>query len=154
MVEKTQKTRKKRRKTVSKSKRKPSKVVVSRGKRKSAIAIAVIKDGSSKYTINGKNADSIQNKYMKTLAYEPLSFISDISKLNVSVTVHGGGSMGQIQAARTAVANALIKFYDDKNLMSEMEKYDRNLVVEDARRVETKKYGGRKARAKRQKSYR
>jgi len=153
MVEKTQKP--KRRKKQRVSKKRPSKVVVSRGKRKSAVAIAVIKEGSSRYVINGKNIDTFQNKYMKTLAYEPLSFIDNASKLNISVTVHGGGSMGQIQATRTAVAKGLVKFYDgDKKLLSEMEKYDRNLIVEDSRRVETKKYNGRKARAKRQKSYR
>ncbi len=134
--------------------KKPSKVVVSRGKRKSAIAIAVIKDGKHKYTINGKDINAIQNKYMRALAYEPLSFVSDVSNLNISVSVRGGGSSGQIQAVRNAVAKGIVKYYDNKDIESEMLKYDRNLLVEDSRRVETKKYNGRKARARRQKSYR
>jgi len=151
MADKVQKTKRRKRRSTRK---KSGKVVVSRGKRKSAIAIAVLREGDSRFTINGRSADAIQNKYMKSLVYEPLSFVDDISKLNISVTVHGGGPSGQIQAVRTAVAKGLVKFYDNKELEAEMVKYDRNLIVEDSRRVETKKYNGRKARAKRQKSYR
>lgn len=75
------------------------------------------------------------------------------SKVNIDVTVNGGGVNGQAEAARTAIAKALAQF--DKKLHSKYLEYDRAFLVPDVRRKETRKpncHG--KARAKRQKSYR
>ncbi len=62
--------------------------------------------------------------------------------------------MGQAQAARTAIANALVEYFGEMNLREKFVEIDRSLVVEDTRRVEPKKYRGPKARARYQKSYR
>ena len=77
-----------------------------------------------------------------------------LSKIDVSVNVKGGGVMGQIQAARTAIARALVEYFEDEGLAKKMYEYDRYLLGNDPRRVEPKKDRARKARAKYQKSYR
>lgn len=131
-----------------------TKISITRGKRKSAIAIAVIKDGPYKYVVNGRSVDSVQNDCIKQIMLEPLSFVDDISSISISVNVKGGGALGQAQAVRTAVAKGLVEYFKSESIREAMEKYDRSLIIEDDRRVETKKYHGRKARARRQKSYR
>ena len=62
--------------------------------------------------------------------------------------------MGQAQAARTAIANALVAYFDGMNLKEKFNSIDRSLIVDDTRRVEPKKFRGPKARARFQKSYR
>jgi small subunit ribosomal protein S9 len=62
--------------------------------------------------------------------------------------------MGQAQAARTAIAHALTLYFDQLNLREKFISIDRSLIIEDTRRVETKKFRGPKARARFQKSYR
>jgi small subunit ribosomal protein S9 len=74
--------------------------------------------------------------------------------VNISVNVQGGGIMGQAYAMRTAIARGLVQFFDDSTLEETYRDFDRSLLVNDARRKETKKPLGRGARKKRQKSYR
>ena len=61
---------------------------------------------------------------------------------------------GQIQAARLAIAKALVKLSGSEVLRKYYISYDRNMIVPDSRRKEARKPGDSKARAKRQKSYR
>jgi small subunit ribosomal protein S9 len=75
-------------------------------------------------------------------------------KLDISVRVDGGGYMGQADAARTAIAKALVEWKKDEELRKKLIDYDRTLLAGDSRRIEPKKFGGRSARAKKQKSYR
>ena len=70
------------------------------------------------------------------------------------ISTTGGGKEGQIQAARLALAKALIEITGSEVLKKAFIKYDRNMIVQDPRRKETRKPGDSKARAKRQKSYR
>ena len=72
----------------------------------------------------------------------------------LSLSVHGGGEKGQIEAARLALARAIVKFTESTELEDEFLEYDRNLLVADVRRKEANKPGDSKARAKRQTSYR
>ena len=62
--------------------------------------------------------------------------------------------MGQAEAARTAIARALVKWYKDARLQRIFTEFDRTLLTGDPRRKEPKKFGGPGARARFQKSYR
>jgi small subunit ribosomal protein S9 len=138
-----------------KQKKQKSKAVVARGKRKLAIARATVKPGKGKIRVNKVLLDSYNNMYVREIIREPLRYAGpEAGDLDISVTVFGGGSMGQAQAARTAIANALVKYFEGSKLREKFVDVDRSLVVEDIRRVESKKYKGPKARARFQKSYR
>jgi small subunit ribosomal protein S9 len=75
-------------------------------------------------------------------------------QLDMDVKVSGGGYIGQAEAARMAIANALLKWTKSTHLLTVFAEYDRTMIAGDARRKETKKFGGPGARAKEQKSYR
>jgi len=133
----------------------PDKIVLASGKRKTAIARAVVKPGNGVVRINGRRLEAIENRYIRELIREPLLLIGDLAKyINVKVRVRGGGVSGQAQAVRTAIARAIVKFFDDPRIEEIYRNYDRYLLVEDPRRKEMKKYGGPGARARFQKSYR
>jgi small subunit ribosomal protein S9 len=86
---------------------------------------------------------------------EPLSIAeSHMDKIDIDVTVQGGGFMSQASAARTAIAKGIVEFTADPSLKIAFLDYDRSLLVSDSRRKESKKPLGRGARKKRQKSYR
>ncbi len=141
--------------TKKKSRKRKTKVVIAKGKRKKTIARATVKEGNGRITLNKSSVDSIQNKYLKAFLIEPVNFIgSKMSKIDISVNVRGGGLMGQLQAARTAIARALVEYFEEDKLEKKMYEYDRYLLGNDTRRVEPKKDRARKARAKYQKSYR
>jgi len=125
------------------------------GKRKTAIARAVIKEGEGKITINQapyENLSSLQ----KLLIDEPLKLAEKHTKINfdISVRVSGGGKESQIEAARLAVARAILAFTKSEQIRREFINYDRSLLVADKRRKEVYKPGDSKARAKRQSSKR
>jgi small subunit ribosomal protein S9 len=139
-------------------------IVVS-GKRKTAVARAVIKPGNGKITINKKPYEFLE--MIKRLEIEePVRIAKEqlgelASKVDIEVFVRGGGQEGQIEAARLAIARAFVagarKFEDAKKaeaLRRAYILYDRNMLVADIRRKEAYKPGDSKARAKRQKSYR
>ncbi len=136
--------------------------VVATGKRKTAIARAVINEGDGKVTINQKNYIQL-DKFKKLAIEEPLRIaIENLGELkfNIEVTTRGGGAEGQTEAARLAIARALIailKIKDAKQaeiLRKAYLMYDRNMLIADTRRKEAYKPGDSKARSKRQKSYR
>ena len=88
---------------------------------------------------------------------EPLRITEQVlGKLNfdVSINVKGGGEKGQVEAARLALAKAIIKFTNNESLTKAFLDYDRNLLVADVRRKEAYKPGDSKARKKRQSSKR
>lgn len=145
----------KRKKRVTKKKTKKTRAFVARGKRKESIARATIKQGKGAVRVNSLNVNSLNNTYVREIIVEPLRYLGpEATTVDISVKVNGGGMLGQAQAARTAIANALIMYFEDLNLRQKFIEIDRSLVVEDTRRVEPKKYRGPKARARYQKSYR
>ena len=88
---------------------------------------------------------------------EPLRIVEGIlGKINfdAAITVRGGGGMGQIDAARIALARGIVEFTKSKEISKTFLAYDRNLLIADVRRKEARKPGDSKARAKRQTSYR
>lgn len=100
---------------------------------------------------------------LRLKAYEPILLLgaNRFKDLNIRVRVRGGGSTTQVVAIRMAIAKAVIAFaqkYEDESTKREMKElllqYDKGLLVADPRRCEPKKFGGRGARARFQKSYR
>ena len=113
------------------------------GKRKDAIARVWIKSGSGKITINGK----VSNKYfsrpvLNMLVNQPLVLTNKLSSIDANITVSGGGLSGQAGAVRHGVSKALSLF--DPNLRGTLKA--EGFLTRDARIVERKKYGRRKAR--------
>jgi len=132
------------------------KVIIASAKRKKAIARAVIREGRGRVRINGIPLEIYQPELARWKIMEPLLLAGKSlwNKVDIDVNVRGGGYMGQASAARTAIARALVAWFNNPQLRELFLKYDRHLLVEDPRRTEPKKPRGRSARAKRQKSYR
>lgn len=126
------------------------------GKRKTAVAKIRLVDGTGKVFYNGLPIESL-NLFHRLALTEPLRIyekeIGAIKK-DMFITTVGGGKEGQIQAARLSIAKAFCKLTSSDTLRKAYILYDRNIIVPDARRKETRKPGDSKARAKRQKSYR
>jgi small subunit ribosomal protein S9 len=130
--------------------------IITSGKRETAVARAVLTEGSGKIEINNVNYKNLQFFDRLTIE-EPLKIAQKIlGKLNFDIEIHvaGGGEKSQIEAARISIAKAIIKFSKSKDLEKAFLNYDRNLLVADARRKEAYKPGDSKARRKRQTSYR
>ncbi len=131
------------------------KTVNSSGKRKTSIARATIKEGKGSVRINKRLLSVVEPALARAKIQEPLDLAGDIThQLDIAVNVRGGGTMGQADAARTAVARGLIDWTNNLDMKDLFLKYDRTLLVNDYRQKEPKKFGGRGARKRRQKSYR
>jgi small subunit ribosomal protein S9 len=134
---------------------KESKLVNTSGKRKTAVARASVKKGKGRVRINKIPVEIHNPELARKKIMEPLILAGDrVNKVDINVTVNGGGIMGQADAARTAIARGLVQYFDDDRLEELYKRYDRSLLVNDPRRKETKHPLGRGARKKRQKSYR
>jgi len=130
-------------------------VINTTGKRKEAVARAVIKKGDGRVRINSVPIEVYTPELARVKIMEPLNLASEkASGVNIDVNVQGGGVMGQAEASRTAIAKALVQFYEDEELAKMFKQYDRSLLISDPRRKLPKKPLGRGARKKRQKSYR
>ncbi len=126
------------------------------GKRKTAVAKALIQEGSGKVTINNRPYENL-NQLHKLMIQEPIEITNNTrGQFNFDIDVHvrGGGQQGQIEAARLAIARAIVNFTKSAELRKEFLNYDRNLLIADVRRKEAYKPNDSKARAARQKSYR
>jgi small subunit ribosomal protein S9 len=125
------------------------------GKRKTAVARAVVKEGTGKVTINKTPVDIYTPELARLKIEEPLGLCPEkASKVDIAVTVNGGGVMGQATAVRTAIARGLVDFYKDEELDTMFRAYDRTLIINDDRRKLPKNPLGHGARARKQKSYR
>jgi archaeal ribosomal protein S9P len=125
------------------------------GKRKTAIARAVVKEGNGKVTINKIPLGNYSPELARLKIEEPLGLVPErASKVDIAVIVKGGGVMGQAAAARTAIARGLVDYYKDEELDAVFRAYDRTLIINDDRRKLPKNPLGHGARAKKQKSYR
>lgn len=133
-----------------------AKVIVSSGKRKTAIARATIKEGKGRIRINGVPLEVLPNELSRVKINEifVLSGENIRDSLDIKVKVHGGGFMGQAEAVRTAIARGLIEYLEDLNLKEKFATYDKTIVSGDPRRTESKHFGGKSARSRFQKSYR
>ena len=138
------------------------KMVYTHGKKRNAIANAVVQEGNGTITINRIPIQNIEPKTLRIKIFEPILIlgIEKFKNLRIKVRVSGGGSVAQLYAARTAIAKGIVAWnqkYVDEESKDEARKdllnYDKNLLVADYRRLEPKKYGGPGARARKQKSY-
>jgi len=126
------------------------------GKRKTALAKVKVTSGEGKVLYNRRPLSTLFALHKLALE-EPLLIAKHVLgniPVDMEVTTSGGGSEGQIQAARLALAKAIIAYTKSADLKKAYLHYDRALLVADTRRKEAYKPGDSKARAKRQKSYR
>ncbi|KAG8929414.1 40S ribosomal protein S16 [Tulasnella sp. 418] len=133
------------------------------GKKKTATAVAVARQGKGLVRVNGQPIGLVRPETLRYKLYEPILVVGEekLSDIDVRVRSRGGGHTSQVYAVRQAIAKALVayyaKYYDAASaleLKRELVSYDRALLIADPRRAEPKKFGGRGARARRQKSYR
>ncbi|MBU3907115.1 MAG: 30S ribosomal protein S9 [Nanoarchaeota archaeon] len=131
-------------------------IIITTGKRKTAVARAVIRGGQGDVRINKKDYKNL-NRINRLRIEEPLRIAESIlgkANFDVAIKVKGGGDSGQNDAARIALAKAILAFSKNAELKKAYSAYDKHLLVADVRRKETCKPGDSKARRKRQKSYR
>jgi small subunit ribosomal protein S9 len=122
-----------------KKKEKP-KIILTVGKRKNAVARAKIVAGNGKIKINSIPLEVWGNEFLRMRVMEPLILAGDlVKKVDIDVNVRSGGTTGQTEAARMAIARALVDFYKSKELRQKFISYDRNLLVFDPRRNEPHK---------------
>ena len=108
------------------------------GRRKTSIARVRLASGSGKITINGRPFDNyFPMETLRSTASQPLTVTGTAEKLDVRVTVTGGGPNGQAGAVRHGIARALLKF--DVNLRPQLKA--EGLLTRDPRMKERKKYG-------------
>ncbi len=134
------------------------KVLMEKSRRKTAIARARLVPGSERITVNKVDIRVLKPKELRELILEPVN-VSVITKeiasgADISITVRGGGTSGQAQAARSALAKVIARADQGDTVRKAYIDYDRTLMVDDVSQVEPKKYKGPKARARFQKSYR
>jgi len=125
-------------------------------RRKTARAMAVVRKGSGRLYINGFPVEVYApNEFVRMKILEPLWLARDyISDIDIYVRVKGGGFMAQADAARMAIGRALVEYTGSEHLKEVFKEYDRTILKGDPRQTEPKKYGGKSARARFQKSYR
>ncbi len=117
------------------------------GRRKAAVARAVVKAGTGVIIINGKDyKDFFPLTYLQNKVEAPLVISESTGRYDVSINVFGGGIKGQAEAIALSIARALI--IDNPEKRPELKKA--KLLRRDARKVERKKTGLRKARKQEQ----
>ena len=117
------------------------------GRRKSAVARVFIKPGKGAIVINDKSIDDyFSRKTGRMIVRQPLELTNNVNTFDIMVNIHGGGESGQAGAVRHGITRALIDY--DATLKTVLSKA--GLVTRDAREVERKKVGLRKARRRMQ----
>ncbi len=117
------------------------------GRRKSAVARVFIKPGKGAIIINNKPIDDFfSRKTGRMIVRQPLELTDNTTSFDIMVNIHGGGESGQAGAVRHGITRALIDY--DATLKPVLSKA--GLVTRDAREVERKKVGLRKARRRKQ----
>ena len=113
------------------------------GKRKNAVARVWIKPGGGRITVNEKPAETyFARPVLRMILQQPLQVANRMEQYDIVATVAGGGLSGQAGAVRHGLARALTHFEPD--LRGPLKK--EGFLTRDARVVERKKYGKKKAR--------
>jgi small subunit ribosomal protein S9 len=113
------------------------------GRRKSAIARARVTKGSGQFTLNGRPfEDYFTTEKVRAHVLEPFGVLEQEGQWDVTARINGGGMTGQAGALRLAIARALAEH--DGEWRTPLKQA--GLLTRDARRVERKKYGLKKAR--------
>ncbi len=113
------------------------------GRRKTASAKVFLKPGSGKITVNGRALDEFFGRETgRMMVRQPLELTGTGDRFDIAVSVEGGGVTGQAGAIRHGITRALISY--DETLRAPLRAA--GFVTRDAREVERKKVGRRKAR--------
>ena len=117
------------------------------GRRKTATARVFLHAGTGKITVNERSLDVyFGRETARMIVRQPLELVELVNKFDIIVTVKGGGIGGQAGAIRHGITRALMEY--DESLRSPLRKA--GFVTRDAREVERKKVGLRKARRAKQ----
>ncbi len=113
------------------------------GRRKSSTARVFLRKGTGTIVVNEKNLDEFFGRETsRMIVRQPLQLVDASDKFDVFCTVEGGGMTGQAGAIRLGISRALVEY--DETLKSPLRKA--GFMTRDAREVERKKVGLRKAR--------
>ena len=113
------------------------------GRRKTSTARVFLRPGSGQIIINGRGLDDYFGRQTSRMVVrQPLELVDMVEKFDVTITVEGGGASGQAGAIRHGITRALVAY--DENLKGDLR--HAGYVTRDAREVERKKVGLRKAR--------
>ena len=113
------------------------------GRRKTSTARVYLKPGGGRIIVNGRDLDLFfSRETARMIVRQPLELVQLDSHFDIDVTVRGGGTTGQAGAIRHGITRALLQH--DEELRSPLRKA--GFVTRDARKVERKKVGLRKAR--------
>ena len=113
------------------------------GRRKTSTARVFLKGGNGSITINGRGIDEYFGREVaRMIVRQPLELTETVEKFDANITVAGGGSFGQAGAIRHGLTRALLEY--DESLRATLRAA--GFVTRDAREVELKKVGLRKAR--------
>ena len=113
------------------------------GRRKTSTARVFLAPGNGNITVNGRGLDQFFGRETaRMVVRQPLVLTDNLDKLDVMVTVAGGGNTGQAGAIRHGIARALLEY--DEGLRPSLRQA--GLLTRDARMVERKKVGLHKAR--------
>lgn len=122
----------------------PKPLVQATGRRKSSVARVRLYPGTGKFFLNGER--TLENYFpqaaLQMRVAEPLRITENETRYDIHAQLEGGGYTGQSDALRLGISRALVEI--DGELRSTLKK--EGLLTRDARRVERKKYGLRKAR--------
>ncbi|OYT48755.1 MAG: 30S ribosomal protein S9 [Desulfurococcales archaeon ex4484_42] len=133
-----------------------SKIIIATGKRKTAIARAVIRPGKGRVWINGIPLEIYPIEMARLKMMEPLLLAGGKiwKSVDIKVNVKGGGVMAQADAVRTAIARGLVAYTGSELLKKIYKEYSRPMLAGDPRQTEPEKWMRYSARRWRQKSYR
>jgi len=133
-----------------------SRIVIATGKRKTAVARAIVKPGKGRVWINGIPIEIYPIEMTRLKMMEPLLLAGKEiwESVDIKVNVKGGGVMAQADAVRTAIARGLIAFTGSEKLKKIYKEYSRPMLAGDPRQTEPEKWMRYSARRWRQKSYR
>jgi small subunit ribosomal protein S9 len=113
------------------------------GRRKSSTARVFMKAGTGKLTINTRTIeDYFGRETSRMVVRQPLELVEMLDKVDLNITVRGGGNNGQAGAIRHGISRALVEY--DSELKTGLRKA--GFITRDARAVERKKIGLHKAR--------
>ena len=120
-------------------------VINSIGRRKAAVARLFMSEGTGKIVINKREIDNyFPSSILQFIVKQPLNTLEAVDKYDIKINLHGGGFKGQAEAARLAIARALVKVNAEDKAALRAEGF----MTRDPRVVERKKPGQPRARRK------
>ena len=115
------------------------------GRRKTAVARVYLTEGTGKITVNKREFESyFPTATLQYKVRQPLAMTNSAENFDVKINVYGGGSTGQAEAVRMAIARAMCEVDAENRSILKPE----GLLTRDPRMVERKKFGQKKARKK------